>query len=293
MLLLLITLIFGILGVNALPQYTGGYTDSCDDICSATWKTCGRGLPLQPSLTNVQLCWSVYEQCLATHCQTVESPRTLGVTMWAFNDIKGKTEVFYDVNALVGSTVPPAIVNGRVRDYTPHAVLYKTNTFRDVTLRPFYLGNGRGSAIFSGYSLYDWLESKLQFSCSSFSTITCLAQVRNAPDLAVDPFTLEPTVTLGSEVTVNVQVRELNGEFGARANLRLYRVTSGGVLTQLDTTTVIDVVAGGSQTVIFKFTPEKKGGFTVMARVEDFSQKDYNPDNNSQKMSTQVVEAQV
>jgi hypothetical protein len=42
--------------------------------------------------------------------------------------------------------------------------------------------------------------------------------------------------------------------------------------------------------ITFKFTPDKKGAFIVMARVEDFSQKDYYSKNNNYKVSTQVVE---
>ena len=274
-------------GQHVFPSYTGGHTEDCENLCEASWKTCGKSMPVTPTRANVDTCWSVYLSCLSIHCTSVESPRTLGITFNALIDAKGKTDIFMDMEGLNGASPPQSVSNGRVRDYNFNAVVKKSNTFQNVALTLFG-SHSTGSVGFSGYSLYDWLEMKLQMSCSSFSTITGMAQVLMAPDLAVASFNVPSTLTLNVQSTFDVVVKELNGEFGAMTNVKLYRSQSGGTQTLLDSVNNVNVQAGGTTTVQVKHTPTTKGSITYKVVLEDITPKDYDSTNNSQKVSSTV-----
>jgi hypothetical protein len=148
------------------------------------------------------------------------------------------------------------------------------------------VGSGHLTYQFSGFTRGVPVQVRANVSgivANRTDVVTVSDQVRLRPDLAVVSVDLPPYAVMNAPITIQADVRELNGDVGARADCVLY---VGGVAT--DRAAGIWVDAGGSVSCAFRHTFTQAGGHVVRVALENQSPADYETSNDSRERSISI-----
>jgi hypothetical protein len=119
---------------------------------------------------------------------------------------------------------------------------------------------------------------------SRSGVVTLEAPVLLRPDLQVASIAAPARAARRTMVGISATIREANGDFGASANCAL--LVDG---VEVDRAWGIWVDAGSAVSCAFRHLFERLGPAEVMVRLVDIAPRDYDPDNDSARMTVEVI----
>ncbi|MDF2651220.1 MAG: hypothetical protein K0Q73_7025, partial [Paenibacillus sp.] len=197
----------------------------------------------------------------------------------------GITDLYVNVTPkLDGYSAPNVLKKVQLKSFDLNGKLAYTRNYNGDVASP----NGQADIKLNDVKRYQPLHTEVLVQNGQTKDTKVLREetkVLFRPDLTVDQITSPVQVHKNEIFAVNTNIKELNGDIGAKANVQILNGR-----TVLDTTYGVLVNAGSQQMANYMISLPQIGTYTLTVKVSDVNPGDYDYSNNEKTFTVEVVD---